>query len=480
VIPVSPGQHRLWLLDRFEHTGWTYNIVVQARMAGRLDIAALDAAVSDVMARHEALRTSFPEVDGTPHQRIAPAESGHRRLHVVEVRDGGLSALEDSGRHVFDLTREVPFRAVLCEVADEEWVLQLVLHHIVVDGWSVRPLMRDLGQAYRARCQGEAPDWEPLPVQFADFALWQREVLGSADDPQSLLAEQLDFWRTALAGMPAELALPVDRDRPQTTTYRGGSVPFTTGARLHRRVREVGHACGATPFMVFHAALAALFSRLGAGDDIPLGTVTAGRSDESLNDLVGFFVNTLTLRTDVSGDPTFRDLIARVRDFDLQAFDHQDVPFEAVVQAMAPRRRPGRHPLFQTMLAIQSHEPAEPDFPGLSVTMEKAESIELHSAKFDLYFDLAETWTADGEPAGIAGHIVYSADLWEERSVAALSERLNVVLGALAADTGTRVSEPDILLPWERALLTGEGDDRSLGSHERFATSQPLHTSFDA
>ncbi|MFH8400247.1 condensation domain-containing protein [Streptomyces anulatus] len=459
VIPVSSGQYRLWLLDRFERTGWTYNIVVRAGLTGELDLAAVEMAVVDVLARHEALRTSFPEVDGVPVQNIWPTESVPGPLRVVDVPAGDLSALEENGRYVFDLTSEVPFKAVLFRFTEDEFLLQMVCHHIVIDGWSVRPLMRDLGHAYAARRDGRAPEWEPLPVQFADFALWQREVLGSADDPDSLLTEQLDFWRTALTGMPAEVAMPADRERPRTTTYRGGAVPFTTGARLHREIRRIASESAATPFMVFHAVLAALFSRLGAGDDIPLGTVTAGRSDESLNDLVGFFVNTLPLRTDVSGDPSFGELITRVRDFDLRAFDHQDAPFEEVVQAMAPRRRSGRHPLFQTMLAIQSHAPAVPDFPGVSVEMQKAETIELHSAKFDLYFDLAETWTASGEPAGIAGHLVHAADLWDERSVLALAERVNIMAEALAADPDTRVSQPDILLPRERALLTAESDE---------------------
>ncbi|MFF7976507.1 condensation domain-containing protein [Streptomyces sp. NPDC007905] len=456
MIPVSFGQHRLWLLNRFERTKWTYNVVVQAAIEGPLDVEALDAAVSDVLARHEALRTSFPEVDGAPRQLIGPADVEAGRLEVVDLPGGDVAVLDEYARHVFDLTREAPVRAVLFTVAEGRFVLQLVFHHIVVDGWSVRPLMRDLAQAYAARSTGARPSWEPLPVQFADFAVWQRDVLGSADDPSSLVSAQLDFWRSALAGLPAELPLPVDRERPSVPGDRGGAVPFATDAGLHHRLRALGQECGGTLFMVVHAALAALLHRLGAGDDIAVGTVTAGRADESLNDLVGFFVNTLALRTDVSGDPPFRELIARVRDFDLDAFDHQDAPFEDVVHAVAPPRLPGRHPLFQTILAIQSHEPAEPEFPGLSVTMQKSEAVELHSAKFDLYFDLSETWDADGEPAGIRGHLVYAADLWDERSAAAISQRLTLLLRALADDPDTCLSGPDLLLDWERPFLTGE------------------------
>ncbi|MFE9429223.1 condensation domain-containing protein [Kitasatospora sp. NPDC006697] len=461
MIPVSFGQHRLWLLDRFERTGWTYNTVVRARIAGPLDVAALDAAVSDVVARHEALRTSFPAEDDTPYQSVEAVDSV--RLRVAELPGEDAGKLAADCRRVFDLAREPPVRVTLFRVSEQRHVLQLVLHHIVVDGWSVRPLMRDLAQAYAARRAGAQPDWEPLPVQFGDFAQWQREVLGSAEDPSSLMSGQLDFWRSALAGLPVELTLPADRDRPERAGYRGGAVPVATDAELHRRLREIAQECGATLFMVVHAALAALWHRLGAGEDIPVGTVAAGRVDRSLDELVGFFVNTLALRTDLSGNPDFRELIARVRDFDLDAFDHQDVPFEQVVHAVSPERRPGRHPLFQTMLVVQSFEPAEPRFPGLSVEMEQVGSIDLHSAKFDLNLDLAETWAPDGSPAGVKGHLIYAADLWDERSAQAVAERFLVLLTALAADPGARIRDPDLVLDRERPLLLGEVPAEAVG-----------------
>ncbi|MBM0230762.1 amino acid adenylation domain-containing protein [Micromonospora sp. STR1_7] len=455
MIPVSFGQHRLWLLDRFERTGWTYNIVVRASISGPLDVTALDAAIADLVTRHEVLRTSFPDVDGTPVQQIAPPPGDGGLLEVVGVRGEDLpAALDASARHVFDLTREAPVRAGLFRTAAEEFVLHLVFHHIVVDGWSVRPLMRDLAHAYAARVTGAAPVLDPLPVQFADFAIWQREVLGEIDDPRSLLSEQLDFWRTALKGLPDEIALPVDRDRPVKATHRGGAVPVGTDGDLHRRLREIAQDNGASLFMVLHAALAALLHRLGAGDDIPIGTGTAGRRDEALTDLVGFFVNTVPLRADVSGDPSWRQLVARVRSFDLDAFDHQDAPFEAIVQAVKPQRRPGRHPLFQCILELQDHETGPVGFPGLDVRLHTAESIERHSAKFDLYLDLSETFDRDGAPAGIHGHLNYAADLWNDDSANLLARRFVLVLNALAADPDAPVSRADILVPGERALLT--------------------------
>ncbi|WP_239321393.1 condensation domain-containing protein, partial [Planomonospora parontospora] len=228
-----------------------------------------------------------------------------------------------------------------------EQVLLLVVHHVAADGWSMGPLARDVIAAYAARCEGREPGWAPLPVRYADYALWQRELLGDEAEPGSVAAGQAAFWRGVLAGLPVELELPVDRARPVVASYRGGTVPVVVDAGLRRGLGVLARGSGASVFMVVQAALAALLTRLGAGTDVPVGTVVAGRTDEALDELVGMFVNTLVLRTDVGGDPSFRELVGRVREVGLGAFGHQDLPFERVVELVDPVRSMARHPLFQ-------------------------------------------------------------------------------------------------------------------------------------
>ncbi|MEV8639420.1 amino acid adenylation domain-containing protein, partial [Streptosporangium sp. NPDC051023] len=323
LVPLSFAQRRLWFLHEWEGPSATYNIPMAVRLTGELDHEALKAAIGDVVARHESLRTVFPAVDGLPYQRVV--EDGPV-VEIVEVTEEGLEeALSEAAHRPFDLAADLPIKGWVFRLGPVEHVLVIVMHHIAADGWSMGPFARDLSQAYAARCAGEVPSWSPLPVQYADYALWQRGLLGDERDAGSLAAKQLAFWSGALDGLPDQLELPADRPRPPVATYRGDHVPFSVSPELHEGLLALARQTQATLFMVVQAAVAALLTRLGAGTDIPIGTPIAGRTDDALDDLVGFFVNTLVLRTDVSGRPSFRELIGRVRATDLAAYEHQDL-----------------------------------------------------------------------------------------------------------------------------------------------------------
>ncbi|MFJ6069216.1 amino acid adenylation domain-containing protein, partial [Streptomyces tendae] len=311
-LPLSHAQRRLWFLHRFEGPSAAYNSPVALRLSGALDRAALENALADLTARHETLRTVLAEDAEGPHQVVL--DEARPSLAVVSSDATRLAAdLSEAAGHAFDLASEPPLRATLFEVGGDEHVLLLLTHHVATDAWSRAPLARDLTAAYAARVRGAAPEWAPLPVQYADYSLWQRDVLGTEDDPDSEAGRQLDYWGKTLADLPQELSLPFDRPRPAVASHRGDVVTFELPPELHDRLTRVARDSRTSLFMVLQASLATLLSRLGAGTDIPLGTPIAGRTDDALDDLVGFFVNTLVLRTDVSGDPTFAELLERVR-----------------------------------------------------------------------------------------------------------------------------------------------------------------------
>ncbi|WP_370962896.1 non-ribosomal peptide synthase/polyketide synthase [Amycolatopsis sp. cg9] len=447
-LPLSFAQQRLWFVDQAEEANAGYDVPRALRLRGPLDVAALRAALADVVERHESLRTVFPSHEGEPWQEILTAPPVPWTV-VRSTEDRLDDVLAEAAAHVFDLRTELPIRAHLVEVAADDHVLLLVLHHIASDGWSAAPLWRDLATAYAARLDGQAPGWAPLPVQYADYTLWQREVL---DDGE--LAGQLAFWRDTLAGTPEELALPADRVRPALASHRGGSVEFALGADVHTGLAELARRGGATLFMALQAGFAALLSRLGAGDDVPLGTAVAGRGDTALDDLAGFFVNTLVLRTDVSGQPTFRQLLDRVRDAGLAALAHADVPFERVVEELNPARSAARHPLFQVMLVLQNNATARLSLPGLAT---EGIAVRRDVAKFDLTAGIEENHAADGSPGGLTGQLEYAADLFDAATAAAIAERFARFLTAAVTTPDVPVTELDLLTAGERAALLAQG-----------------------
>ncbi|WP_419995150.1 non-ribosomal peptide synthetase [Streptomyces boninensis] len=450
--PLSFAQQRLWFFNRLEGPSATYNVPILARIDGDLDVGALRAALADVVARHEVLRTVFTEEDGEPRQRVLPAASAALPVDVTEVPADRLdAALRAEAEVPFDLDEGPAVRATLFRTAPGRQVLALVLHHIACDGWSVNPLLRDLGDAYDARRAGRAPGWAPLPVQYSDFTLWQRDLLGAADDPDSLAGRQLGYWRKTLADLPEELPLPYDRPRRQVASLDGGDAAFHIPAEVHAALLQIARETRSTLFMVVQAAVAALLTRVGAGTDIPLGISVAGRTDQALDELVGMFVNTSVLRTDTSGDPGFRELVGRVRESSLDAYSRQDLPFDRIVEDLNPVRHRARHPLFQIGLELHSGG-RELRLGGLDTSVE---FMTMPVAKFDLSVVLRDRTAADGTPLGIDGTLEYATDLFDAGTATALTERLVRFLTAAVADPDAPIGAAAILTPDERERIDG-------------------------
>ncbi|WP_051716312.1 non-ribosomal peptide synthetase [Streptomyces bikiniensis] len=447
-IPLSPGQRRLWFLHRHTAADRAYNVPLTIRLTGDLDPAALAAALGDVTDRHEILRTVIEEEGGSPYQRILPPEAGRPRLTEITVDPGELPArLALAARHAFRLDRDTPLRVTLFTTGpDRPRTLLLLLHHIACDHTSLGILTADLETAYAARLRGAAPtDLPPLPYQYADFALDR-----AADPGPGSAAEDdgLAHWTRALDGLPDRIALPVDRTAPPTD--EGATASFRIPPALHRRLARLAATERASLFMVVHTALAVLLTRLGAGTDVPVATAVADRPDPRLDASVGFYVNTLVLRTDTSGDPTFRELLARVRTADLDAFAHQHTPFERVVEALAPHRPETGPPLFQVMLVLTPPPPERLDLPGLRA---EVATVATGTAKCDLAFSLYERRGPGGEGEGLDGVLEYRTALFTPETARTLGERLVRLLTRLADAPDTPVGTADLLAPEERARL---------------------------
>ncbi|MGQ4374368.1 amino acid adenylation domain-containing protein [Streptomyces sp. SAS_267] len=452
MIPLSFAQRRLWFVDRFEGPSPTYNGAFALRLTGALDVGALQAALGDVVDRHEVLRTVIVEDgDGVPHQQVLASGDTPFALPVLDVTEQDrAAAVEEAATATFDLAADTPIRARLLRCAPDEHTLVVVAHHIAVDGESFGPLFRDLTTAYALRAEGRAPEWEPLAVQYADYTLWQRDVLGDESDPDSLSARQLAYWGKTLADLPQPLALPTDRPRPRVMSPDGGRIPFTIDPDLLGAVEKLATGADTTVSMVMHAALAVLLHHLGCGDDLSIGAPITDRTDEELRDLVGFFVNTWVLRVDLRGNPTFHTLLDQVRDRSLAAYDNQDMPFERLVELLNPDRSTAYNPFFQVMLSWQPPVPPL-ELPGLGVQVER---LETNTAKFDLFFDLLPD-----SSGGARCRLEYATSLFDHDTADAIAQRFVRVLGRLVADPERAIATVDVLDTAEREQLLARTDD---------------------
>ncbi|WP_330252186.1 amino acid adenylation domain-containing protein [Nocardia sp. NBC_00565] len=458
VIALSLAQQRYWFLNQFDtETSAVDNIPLAVRLSGELDSFALGLAIGDVLSRHEVLRTTYPSTGGRPHQVIHPVPAEPFATVPIEVTEDELvGRIIEFAVLTFDVTVEVPIAVALFQTAPSEHVIALTVHHVAADGASMGPLARDLMVAYSARVHGQEPQWDPLPVQYADYALWERAVLGSEDDPESLAAQQIAYWRARLAQLPDQLELPTDRPRPPAQSFQGRSVRFEISADRHARLHELARANHASLFMVVHAALAVLLARLSGTDDIAVGTPIAGRGERELDDLIGMFVNTLVFRTRVNPGDSFADLLTDVREHDLEAFANADVPFERVVEALNPVRSIARNPLFQVSLSFQNLPDTAFELPGLSVS---AVDFELQLAKTDLHISLADRYGEDGTPAGIVTDFGYAIDLFDEATVQGFADRFLRVLDAVLDDVSVRVGEIELLAVDESSRILASWND---------------------
>ncbi|WP_114721480.1 amino acid adenylation domain-containing protein [Rhodococcus sp. AG1013] len=434
--PMAPAQRRLWMLHRADPA--SYVMPITLRLNGSLVADALGAALADVVERHEPLRTVYPDEHT---QRVLSADRFVIDYTVASVDPDDVDhRVRELVERPLDLVEHAALRAGLFQVDDTEWVLAIAVHHIALDGASAVPLLRDLECAYAARLAGTAPPWTPLPLRYSDFAHWQTKMLGDVRDPDTVGGRQLAYWAHTLAGAPdTPLDLPTDRPRPDVPTHRGGVVHAEIGPDLHAAVTDLARTHGVSAFMVLHAALAALLARLGGRDDVTVGTVVAGRTDARLAPLVGMFVGTLALRTRVDPTEPFADLVRRVRDVDLAALAHGDVPFDDVVACIAPTRTAAHHPIFQVLLAHSTATPELPSLPGVEVADLAAGAP---TAQFDLAWDVVES--PDG--SGIDVRLVFATDLFDCGTADMLLTSWVRLLAHATADAATPVGDLELAL----------------------------------
>lgn len=467
-MPLSFAQQRLWFLEQFEPGNPMYNIPLTLRLRGELQVAALESAWQEIVRRHESLRTTFTAVAGEPVQHIAAS----RQIPLV-ITD--LQALPEAQREAeaqrlgrervrapFDFVNGPLIRCELFRLRPDEHLLLLPMHHIISDGWSLGIITRELGALYSAFVQGQPSPLPELELHYVDYAVWQRNWLQG-----ETLAQQIAYWRSALGDNPAPLQLPTDRPRPAVLTPNGDRVCFSWPRELAEQARQLSRTHQVTPFMTLLAAFKVLLQRYSGAPDIIVGSPIANRNHPGIANIIGFFVNTLVLRTNLDGDPTFAEVLQRVREVTLNAYNNQDVPFEKLVEALHVERDPSRSPLFQVMFVLQNLDLELPEMAGLSVS---SADIDSATAKFDLRFSLFDR--ADG----LSGDLEFNTDLFETATIARLLTHYRNVLEAVVRNPGLRLSEVPLLAEEERRKMLVEWNNTGAA----FPQEHCIHHWFEA
>jgi len=437
-FPLSFAQERIWFLAQLEPDNPFYNLPGAVQLSGSLNLAVLEQSLKEIIRRHGALRTTFPVVEGQPMQAIAP--TGDLTLTIVNLRelpksqwDSQIQQLaSEEAKRPFDLNCLPLQRFTILQFSDRDFVLLFTRHHIISDKWSMNVFVRELTALYQAFCGGKPSSLTELPIQYADFAVWQRQWLQG-----EVLASQLSYWKRQLEGAPAVLALPTDRTRPAIQSFRGAMQPLTLPQSLTEALKHLGQQEEVTLFMVLLAAFKALLYYYADQEDILVGSPVANRNRVELEGLIGFFVNTLVMRTDLSGSPSFRTLLSRVREVVLEAYAHQDLPFERLVKELQPERNLSYNPLFQVWFVFHHDAGLTWELPDLSLT---SLEVDVGVARHDLMLSLSET------PEGLKGAFYYQTDLFETSTIARMAEQFSILLDAV-------VKQPEIQLQELKTVL---------------------------
>jgi amino acid adenylation domain-containing protein len=449
--PLSFAQQRLWFLDQYEPNSSVYNVESALRLRGSLDVAALERSLNEIVRRHEALRTTFSVVGGVPVQVIAPplavslSIEGLTGCPEEEREERARDRVREETRRPFDLIKGPLFRSTLLKLGDEDHILLLTMHHVVSDGWSMGVLQRELSVLYRAFMKGQSSPLGDLPIQYADYAVWQREWLQG-----DVLEKQLSYWKEQLEGVPAVLNLPTDRPRPAVQSFRGRRQSIELSKDLTQGLKTLSRKEGVTLFMTLLAAFQTLLYRYTGKEDIVVGSPIVNRNRTEIEGLIGFFVNTLVLRSDLSGNPTFREVLGRVRKTALQAYDHQDFPFEKLVEELQPKRSLSHSPLFQVMFVLQNTPPSAIKLGSLRVNPVRMAG---ETAKFDLTLSLRE------EAGELKGTLQYSADLFDETTITRMSAHFRTLLEGIVAKPDQLILDLPMLTEAERHQLLIEWND---------------------